>query len=111
MDRSLLPPGIAIPLPTELYNPDGTISDKTMQLVNAHMNMFPAKPCCRSDNRELEIDSRIMVAAYSSGTVKRNGKTALLVNGKCYRPFVTLYCTNCGLTWFYDLNSVIGGIS
>ena len=102
---------IAIKLPPELYKPDGTMTDKTKQLVKAHMNMFPTGPCCRSDNRNLEIDSRIMAATYSSGTVVKNGKTSLLLDSTACRLFISQLCTNCGLTWFYDLNAVIGGIT
>ena len=87
------------------------MTDKTLRLVKAHFNMFPMGPCCKADNRNLEIDSRIMVAAYSSGTVERDGETSLLVDGRVCRLFISQYCTNCGLTWFHDLNSVIGGVS
>ena len=100
-----------IELPPELFNPDGTITDKTKQLVKAHMNMFPTAPCCKSDNRNLEIDSRIMAATYSSGTVVKNGKTSLLLDSTACRLYISQVCTNCGLTSFYDLNAVIGGFT
>ena len=98
---------IEIKLPPELYKPDGKMTDKTIKLVEAHMNMFPAGPCCRSDNRKLNLDSRIMAATYSSGTLVKNGQTSLLFDSTSYRLFISTFCTNCGLTWFYDLNAVI----
>jgi len=102
---------MTIKLPPDLYNPNGTITDKTERLFQAHLNMFPTGPCCKTDNRNLEIDSRIMSATYSSGTVVKDGESSLLLDGKIRRLFISLHCTNCGLTWFYDLNAVIGGLT
>ena len=97
-----------IKLPAELYNPDGTITDKTRQLVMAHMNMFPPGPCCKSDSRKLEIYSRFISATHSSGTVVKNGEPSLLFDDRVCNLLISQHCTNCGLTWFYDLDAVLG---